>query len=189
MDSTRELRAMIMVSFPCPPLPMMSDTDGSVQNSHDFLAYLIDVAGRRGMHAEDSERCRKQEKLLVDFERVIGLCQDEASTWETMTCFTRDYMMTYHVVTHAIRFLPFSAVNPKLKRAVCSWLASQYILKDDPYCQGCFFEHLEPWPLYRECVKNTAFSFISLGDGSPASHGNTGELGSLQETEAIEDKE
>jgi len=99
MDSTREIRAMMMASFPCPPLAM--EGSSRFPNSHDMLAYLVDVAARRNVKKENEERQRSQERLLHDFI-VCALpgSKSEEETWEAMTHFTRQYMMTYSPVMH-----------------------------------------------------------------------------------------
>lgn len=162
MDSSREIRAMMMASFPCPPLPM----EGSCRfvNSHDMLAYLVDVAARRSIMVENLARQRKQETLIKEYIEQIVQCETEEATWTCMTMFTRMYMMSYHTVMHEARFLPFDAVAPPLRRQVCSWLAAQHIMQGDDQVVGSFFENLAPWPLYERCkniMKNDAAIYAS----------------------------
>jgi hypothetical protein len=149
MDSSREIRSMIMASFPCPPLPMESSS--RFLNSHDLLAYLIDVAARRDDKKDNSQREKNQVALLVQYNKDIKECHSEKETWDVMTSFTRLYMMTYHSVLHETRFLTFDSVAPPLKKQVCSWLAAQHILRGDSEARGDMFEGLEPWQLYQRC--------------------------------------
>jgi len=149
MDSTREIRSMMMASFPCPPLAMEGDFRSS--NSHDMLAYLVDVAARRNDAKDNAARMRNQEILLSEYFDNLALCNTEAETWDLMTKFTRQYMMTYNILMHETRFLPFDAVSVPIRRQVCSWLAAQHILQGDDQVDGGFFENLAPWPLYRRC--------------------------------------
>jgi hypothetical protein len=116
MDSSREIRSMIMASFPCPPLPM--EGNSRFLNSHDLLAYLIDVAARRDDKADNSLREKNQVALLVQYDKDIRACSSEKETWDVMTSFTRLYMMTYHSVLHETRFLPFDCVSPPLRKQV-----------------------------------------------------------------------
>ena len=146
---TREIRSMILAAFPCPPLPM----EGSDRflNSHDMLAFLIDVAARRDNAAENAKRQTHQQALTSQYLKDLQKCEDEESTWNTMTLFMRQYMMTYHCVMHETRFLPFDLITPPMRKQVCSWLASQHILQGDNQVTGSMFEHMKPWPLYERC--------------------------------------
>jgi len=149
MDSSREIRAMMMASFPCPPLPM--DGSGRFMNSHDLLAYLVDVAARRDVKSENESRRKNQEALIREYVQNIAKCGSQDHVWQEMTKFTRLYMMSYSPVMHETRFLPFDAASPPIRRQVCSWLAAQHILQGDDQVVGNFFENLEPWPLYQRC--------------------------------------
>jgi len=151
MDSTREIRAMIMASFPSPPIPL---SDGG--NSHDMIAYLIDVAARRQNPQEDMVRREKQESLCLDYCDDVGNCTDETELFNCMTRFNREYMLTYCPIMHEIRFLPFDAIKPPLKKLLCSWIAAQKILQGED-SRGEEFEHFSPLTLYfiaAETIKN-----------------------------------
>lgn len=149
MDSTREIRAMIMASFPCPPLPMA--TGHGFINSHDFLAYLIDVAARRNITTENQERQCKQQTLVKQYLQDLKLCNSESELWDVMTMFTRMYAMTYHQIAHELRFFPFDSITPPLKHQVCSWLAASEILSGKENSMGHMFHGLGPFDLYKKC--------------------------------------
>lgn len=172
MDSSREIRSMILVAFPCPPLPM--EGSGRFVNSHDMLAYLIDVAARREDKADNAKREKNQEVLMVQYEKDMKLCRSETETWNAMTMFTRQYMMTYSVIMHEARFLPFDAITPPLKKQLCSWLAAQHILQGDDHVCGSMFEHLDAWPLYLRCINvinNQAAICLSREQCDEVGHG------------------
>lgn len=169
MDSSREIRSMILVAFPCPPLPM-EGSDRFV-NSHDMLAYLIDVAARRNNPAENAQRQEKQHALTHEYFRSLGDCVSEQDTWNAMTFFMRQYMMTYHILMHESRFLPFDALTPPLRKQVCSWLASQHILQGDDNVTGSMFEHMKPWPLYERCKNIVNYEAAICVSGDPVKSG------------------
>jgi hypothetical protein len=151
MDSSRELRAMIMASFPCPPLPMQGIERWV--NSHDQIAYLIDVAARRNVASENETRRKLQFQLTNNYIQNIKNCNTEAETWNVMTKFTRDYMMTYHPCMHEARFSSFDAITLPLRKQVCSWLAAQYIMQGDDNVKAENFQNLPVWSLYNQCRK------------------------------------
>jgi hypothetical protein len=189
MDSSREIRAMMMASFPCPPLPM--DGSGRFINSHDMIAYLVDVAARRGDSKGDQHRQIIQRALVADFEKNIVGCTTEDETWHAMTNFTRSYMMSYHVSMHEARFLSFDCVSPALKAQVCSWLAAQHIIQGDDQVSGSFFQHLDPWPLYRRCkdINNNGGAMCASRSGDVVIdiHGDPDQLEQLEAPAAVEE--
>lgn len=146
MDSNRELRAMAMVAFPCPPLPVSSEEDdGRVLNSHDLLAMLMETAARREREEEDQERRRAQAALIEAFGKT------EERTWDGMTDFCRRYLMLYNPILHRLRFLPPDVMPPRLKAQVCEWLAARHILKGQE-SRSEDFGHLGPVELYKRCA-------------------------------------
>jgi hypothetical protein len=149
MDSSRELRAMIMASFPCPPLPMQGREP--FLNSHDMIAYLIDVAARRNVPSENDIRQKLQLSLTEDYIKKIQECKTEEEAWNMMTNFTRYYMMTYHEGMHETRFLPYDAITPPLKTQICSWLAAQYIIQGQSEVTSDQFQNLSVSILYKKC--------------------------------------
>lgn len=153
MDSAREIRAMTMASFPCPPLPMIgADVFGNTQtvNSHDLLAFLINTAARRDVESENKKRIEDQVQLHDEYLKTIKCSKDP---WADMTRFTRSYMMTYSPAMHNLRFLPFDASTPPVKAQVCSWLAAQYILNDKE-ARADEFQGLSLQELYQKCASN-----------------------------------
>ena len=172
MDTSREIRAMIMASFPSPPLPL---TNGG--NSHDLIAYLIDVVARRMDPAEDKIRKDKQDLLCLEYCEDVVNCTNETELFNCMTRFNREYMLTYFPIMHEIRFLPFDSIKPPLKKLLCSWIASQKILQGIE-CSGEEFEHLHPVSLYflsAEVIKK-ANSPSCLSEKNSSQNGNSIEL-------------
>jgi hypothetical protein len=136
MDNTREIRAMMMASFPCPPLPLQ---EGG--NSHDLVSFLVDVAARRNVVQENKTRELEQKKLTDMYFYQLENSAKINDIWNAMTSFTRFYLMTYAPNAHSVRFNDMENITPPLKQHVCSWLAAQHILKGDHLCSGKYFEH------------------------------------------------
>ena len=142
MDSSREIRSMILASFLCPPLQMEND-----QNSHDIIAYLIDIAARRNVEKENKIRQDEQELLTLNYIDDVTHCKTEEELFNCMTRFTRDYMLTYVPIVHDMKFQRFDAIIPPIKKQLCSWIAAQHILNGEN-CDGKDFEHMTPVNLY-----------------------------------------
>jgi hypothetical protein len=127
MDSAREMRAMTMAAFPCPPLPMEglnSSYRESEINSHDFLAMLINTAALIGDTKADVARAKSQFTLT---EAYLGAMRDTDRPLYTMQAFTRDYMATYGPILD-VRFRQRGSANMTTQQH--SWLRAQYILRD-----------------------------------------------------------
>lgn len=143
MDTTREIRAMTMAAFPCPPLPVERGS-----SSHDLIAFLIDVAARRNMPAENTRRKELQEQITAAYlEELVN-----SEPFDAMTKFTRNYALSYTPNAHDIRFNPFDTMCPMLHEQVCSWLAAQHILDGDASASGFSFSHLPPAKLLEACA-------------------------------------
>lgn len=141
MDSSREIRSMILSAFPCPPLEMDNG-----KNSHDLLAYLIDLTARRNIRSD--KRKSDQEILTLDFIDDFPKCKTEQELENCMTRFTRDYMLLYFPVMHEIRFNPIDSIKLPIKKQLCSWIAAQYIMNQEE-CDGSDFLHMSSLELYR----------------------------------------
>ena len=74
-DTLREIRSMLIVSFPCPPLPIITTkevegdtntTDGEyhTSNSHDLLAHMLNRKTALQNQDDDTHRKVKQERAL-----------------------------------------------------------------------------------------------------------------------------
>jgi hypothetical protein len=152
MDSSRELRAMAMVAFPCPPLPVVGvnrDNEPIVINSHDMLAFLMNTAALRNVPAENTARLERQKALM----REYAIACKGGDAWGAMTHFTRLYMMSYcPTALDQVRFLPFDAATPPLRAQVRSWLAARQILKGKE-AKAEQFQGLHDDALYRKCLE------------------------------------
>jgi hypothetical protein len=152
MDSSRELRAMAMVAFPCPPLPVIGmnrDNEPIVINSHDMLAFLMNTAALRNIPSENTARLERQKALQREY---AATCKSR-DAWGAMTNFTRLYMMSYcPAALDQVRFLPFDALTPPLRTQVRSWLAARCILMEQE-AKAEDFESLHDHVLYKKCLE------------------------------------
>jgi len=151
MDSSRELRAMAMVAFPCPPLPIVGlnqDNEPTVINSHYMLAFLMNTAALRNVASENAMRLERQKVLQREY---VAMYKTE-DAWGVMTNFTRLYLMSYcPAALDQVRFLPFDAATPPLRAQVRGWLAARHILADQE-AKAEDFEGLSDEALYRKCL-------------------------------------
>lgn len=125
--TTREIRAMVMVAFPCPPLPMLGtngDGEEAEVNSHDFLSMLMNTAALRADAKADRAREEAQARLTAAY---LAALRDANNPLHTMQAFTRDYMATYGPVAD-VRFR--SGASQRIEEQQHAWLRAQYILRD-----------------------------------------------------------
>jgi len=152
MDSSREMRAMAMIAFPCPPLPVVGvnkDNEPIVINSHDMLAFLMNTAALRDVPSENAVRLQRQKTLQREYSTI---CKSGGDTWGAMTNFTRLYMMSYcPTALDQVRFLPFDASTPPLRAQVRGWLAARHILADQE-AKAEDFDGLHDDALYKKCL-------------------------------------
>ena len=152
MDSSREMRAMAMVAFPCPPLPVAGvnkDNEPIVINSHDMLAFLMNTAALRDVASENAARLKRQKALQREY---VAMCKT-GDTWGAMTNFTRLYMMSYcPAALNQVRFLPFDAATPPLRAQVRGWLAARHILAGQE-ATAADFEGIHDDTLYKKCLE------------------------------------
>ena len=151
MDTSREMRAMAMIAFPCPPLPVAGvnrNNEPIVINSHDLLAFLMNTAALRDVASENAVRQRLQMKLQIEYETTLK----SGDAWGTMTNFTRRYMMSYcPAALDQVRFLPFDASTPPIRAQVRGWLAARHILADQE-AKAKDFDGLHDDVLYGKCL-------------------------------------
>jgi len=144
-DGNAEMRTMVLLSLPYPPLPVLvsKTEDGKlsgedVTTSHSFVARGLDEAMARQDPAEN--RARKARQLEV-FQRFLHAMATEGffGTVErlyTIYCaFTLDHIATYFPPGHPvdIRFEPLSSITrgDKAHAKMAEYMASQSVLFED----------------------------------------------------------
>lgn len=154
MDTSAEIRAMLLVAFPCPPLPLVSqrvEGEEKVSSSHDALSFCIDATARINDPKRNHQREALQEKLVANFHKQIELGFDLHAT---MTTFTRAYMQSYFPEKFMdARFLPFDYADNELLMRVREWLAAREIVSGNEFASSKDHEWKDPHHLYRDCAK------------------------------------
>ena len=157
MDSTRELRSMAMLGFPCPPLPMLMVHEESggqvVRSSHDLIGKFMDICGQR-MDAEcDRVRLETQDALTKWYIRALQETKSVGEAYELMTSFTRKYMQSYFPGgTQDVRFVGLDSVPKNVVDSARGWMVGRCIMG------GARDETVEPHKhkgaeeVYRDCV-------------------------------------
>ena len=156
-DSSAEMRSMMMVMHPCPPLPIV----GAVINgrphhadSHDSLAFCIDIVARRGDERENRSREEAQTAWVGAYVQTLRALGPRQNVYDVMCDFTRLYIQSYFPRANMdIRFAPIEDIHPRMQQRVCEWLAARQIVdldKEDARAEDHY--HKTPTQLYAECA-------------------------------------
>lgn len=153
-DSSAEMRSMMLVMHPCPPLPIVGAiVNGQAEHgdSHDSLAFCIDVVARRADEKENGLRKEAQTAWIAAYLHALRGATD---VYDVMCDFTRLYIQSYFPrASMDIRFARIEDIHPKMQRSVCEWLAARQIVdlgKEDARAEDHY--HKIPAQLYAECA-------------------------------------
>ena len=143
-----EVRAMILLSLPYPPLPVLAgrvESDEArvngetVTTSHTFLARCLQGAVQRCDRAGDSERREKQQEVLQRFLHemaTVGFFEGPETVYAIYCKYTRDHLQTYFPKGHNLdlSFCPLDSVSRggRAHKKMAEYLAAQCILFEDP---------------------------------------------------------
>ncbi len=146
-DSDREIRAMILLTLPYPPLPVLAAriedgllaSDG-VTTSHTLLAKALADSAWRNDPAANSERMARQQRVFREFLHAMateGFATTDPERLYLLYCrFTLDHLATYLPPGHPIdvRFQPFSYTTKgdPTHRKLAEYMAAQSIFFEDP---------------------------------------------------------
>lgn len=146
-DSNREIRTMILLTLPYPPLPVLATRveldDGrlhgdEVTTSHSFVAKGLDEALARKDKAYNRERKKRQQKVFQEFLHVMageGFACDVERLYLIYCRFTLGHIATYFPVGHPldIRFQPLSYVvrNDRSHAKMAEYMAGQSLFYED----------------------------------------------------------
>jgi hypothetical protein len=131
-DAAREIRAMILSAFACPPLPLMvvrdsTQTDDCV-SSHDIIACAMQSTNDHYTAANEMQRVNTQKKLLQDYNDTLDLLylqykntEDDAmrrrkvvtDVYDVMQDYTRKMIASYMLLKDKqpdARFVPLDDV-------------------------------------------------------------------------------
>lgn len=149
----------MMVMHPCPPLPIVGaiiDGEAEHADSHDSLAYCIDVAGRRGDAKDNATREEAQRAWVGEYMKTLRLANTGISyhVYDVMCDFTRLYIQSYFPRANLdVRFAPMESIHPRMQRRVCEWLAAREIVDlNSESARAEDHYHKSLAQLYTECA-------------------------------------
>ena len=147
-DELREMRTMVLLSLPYPPLPILAarleDGDGrllddDVTTSHTLIAKALNESAARNDPDITQRRLHRQRAVLQQFLHAMateGFFCDPELLYLLYCRYTLDHIATYFPPGHPldIRFQPLSYIvkNDKAHRKLAEYLAAQSILYEDP---------------------------------------------------------
>jgi hypothetical protein len=147
-DSDREIRTMILLTLPYPPLPLLAARielddgrlhDDGVTTSHTLLAKALYDSTWRNDASANNERRARQQLVLHEFLRVMaeeGFATEDPETLYRIYCaFTIKHLATYLPPGHPmdIRFQPLSYIvrGDATHRKLAEYMAAQSIFFED----------------------------------------------------------
>ena len=144
-DPNREIRTMVLLSLPYPPLPVLAATteDGrlsgeQVTTSHSFIARGLDEAMARKDHRENRERKDRQLDVFRRFLHIMGtegfFCAPDR-LYQIYCGSTVEHIATYFPPGHPvdIRFEPLSSITKgdKAHAKMAEYMAAVSVLYED----------------------------------------------------------
>jgi hypothetical protein len=144
-DPNREIRTMVLLSLPYPPLPVLAATteDGrlsgeQVTTSHSFIARGLDEAMARKDQKENSERKARQLDVFRRFLHTMGtegfFCLPDR-LYQIYCAYTLEHIATYFPPGHPvdIRFEPLSSITrgDKAHEKMAEYMAAVSVLYED----------------------------------------------------------
>jgi len=148
-DPLREMRTMILLSLPFPPIPVQAaktdqgviQSDDAVISTHDILAICLNSAAARGDQVKNYERRVKQREVLQHFLHALATkgftCPDE-ELYHLYCEYSLLHITTYFLEAERppeIRFMPLSYISKAdpIHRQMCQYMAGQSrLFEDDP---------------------------------------------------------
>lgn len=146
-DPNREIRTMILLSLPYPPMPVMAtrveQDDGRLQDdevttSHTLIAQGLHEATARNDRAYNKERKKRQQQVFQDFLHCMateGFACNVEQLYAIYCRFSLDHIATYFPPGHPIdiRFQPLSyvAMRDKCHTKMAEYMAAQSLFYED----------------------------------------------------------
>ena len=118
-DPFMEARAMALLEFGCPPLPVANGTrletgEPVIVNSHDLLGVFMLQAFKMQDSQINAARKKKQLEIASTYHRQL---QSGQPLYQTMSEYTRDYLATYLLPPYSVndvQILPPEHISPAL---------------------------------------------------------------------------
>jgi hypothetical protein len=152
-------RAMAMVAFPCPPLPMLGsrveDGASAVLNSHDVICTLMATAFKMGDAGLNARREARQRELEARYRETMAalLCDggDFDRVYGVMALFTHEYIQTYvlHDQSVPVRVLELDRATPAIQEQIRGYTRARAVMMkgeapsgggDAPLLRACVLE-------------------------------------------------
>ena len=149
-DPNRELRAMVLVSLPYPPLPVLAARveldDGRLHEdastaltSHTLIAHGLDEAMARNRPEENADRKERQMDVFRRFLHAMAtegfFMQSPEPLYQLYCRFTLEHIATYFPPGHPvdIRFQPLASITrgDPFHGKMAEYMASQSVLQED----------------------------------------------------------
>jgi hypothetical protein len=143
-----EMRAMVLLSLPYPPLPILvagvEQDDGRLQDdelttTHALIARALEESMARNRTSENDDRRARQVDVLQRFLHTMatdGFFCGEERLYQIYCFFSLEHIATYFPVGHLvdIRFQPLSSVTKgdKVHTKMAEYMASQSVVFEDP---------------------------------------------------------
>jgi hypothetical protein len=143
-----EIRAMVLLSLPYPPLPILvagvEQDDGRLQDdelttTHALIARALEESMARNRTSENDDRRARQVDVLQRFLHTMatdGFFCGEERLYQIYCFFSLEHIATYFPVGHLvdIRFQPLSSVTKgdKVHSKMAEYMASQSVVFEDP---------------------------------------------------------
>ena len=148
------MRAMVMVEFPCPPLPVlgsrMEDGASAVLNSHDVLCTLMATAFKMGDAGVNARREARQRELEMRYrEAVAAGTGDFDRVYGAMALFTHEYIQSYVLHDMPIRVLELDRATPAIRAQIQGYTRARAVLGGAPLTAGDLRD-------LRSCVRECA---------------------------------
>jgi hypothetical protein len=138
-DPFMEARAMALLEFGCPPLPIadgrrMETNENAIINSHDLLSIFMTQAFKQ-KDANLNEK-RKQKQAVIEDAYYQHLLQSDGSfqaIYSTMATYTREYLgcfLLHPFSVNDVRVLPPDHISPMLLNEIRDYSAALLLIHD-----------------------------------------------------------
>ena len=144
-DPFREMRTMILLSLPYPPLPVAAartedgkTVDCVVTTTHTFIARCLDAAAGRNDQPANHDRRRRQQDVFQRFLHALasrGFFENASGVYDLYCEFSRQQIATYFPEGHPLdlSFMPLQSIcrGDPAHIKMAEYMAGQSILFED----------------------------------------------------------
>lgn len=149
VDSAREIRTMVLLSLPYPPLPVYVQSTDPLElsaagertetTSHTLLARCLNAAAERGDEARNSRRKKHQSEVFQKFLFAMadtGFAMEAPELFGLYCEFTRRHLQTYFEGETLSVNVEFGTIDDapkgsKTHTKMCEFMAAQSVLFEE----------------------------------------------------------